>query len=176
MLVGKLQGFIWHLARCILGLQEYNLTVMLKSGRKPGDADRLSQAPVEPAPAISDDDKDVLLSAIDSSMMGRRQRTDPEIRAVLNYIKNQGDNVPQDSSLCLHDCCVPGGVLRKKNFTVANRDEETCLFAVPDDLWKEIPYAFCDEKIGGLMGQSRMLNRDKKSTSGKGTLIWLATT
>lgn len=82
-----------RLARCRLRLQEDDIIVSYKSRRKHGEADCLFRAPVESALAIYDDDE-VFLDAVDGALMERMQRTDPELRAVLDMLEDQAGEFP----------------------------------------------------------------------------------
>ncbi|KAM7296981.1 retrovirus-related Pol polyprotein from transposon 17.6, partial [Ixodes scapularis] len=91
-----------RLARWSLRLQEFNMTVVYKSGRKHSDADCLSRAPVEtPSGSSDDDDDECFLGAVNTDDMARRQRDDPELRALIEHLEGRGSTVPRVFSRAL---------------------------------------------------------------------------
>ena len=64
------------------------MTVVYKSGRKHSDADCLSRAPVEtPSGSSDDDDDECFLGAVNTDDMARRQRDEPELRALIEHLE-----------------------------------------------------------------------------------------
>lgn len=76
-------------------LHEDGITVSYKMERNHGRAHCISEAPVEHASAISDDDNGAFLDTVDGTVIGRLQCSDLQIRAVLDDLENKGSEVPQ---------------------------------------------------------------------------------
>ncbi|KAM7284469.1 DDE-type integrase/transposase/recombinase [Ixodes scapularis] len=98
------------------------MTVVYKSGRKHSDADCLSRAPVEtPSGSSDDDDDECFLGAVNTDDMARRQRDDPELRALIEHLEGRGDTVPRVFSRALPTFAIRQGVLYKENFGTTTR-------------------------------------------------------
>ncbi|KAM7294064.1 Transposon Ty3-G Gag-Pol polyprotein [Ixodes scapularis] len=146
-----------RLARWSLRLQEFNMTVVYKSGRKHSDADCLSRAPVETPSGCSDDDDDeCFLGAVNTDDMARRQRDDPELRALIEHLEGGGSTVPRVFSRVLPTFAIRQGVLYKENFGDNN---SPWLLVIPTDLREEIFQACHDDPTSGHLGYSRTLAR-----------------
>ena len=147
-----------RLARWSLRLQEYDVTVVYKSGRKHSDADCLSRAPVESATgcAKDDDDDDRFLGAVSANDMAALQRDDPELRALIDHLEGRGGTIPRSFSRVLPTFAIRQGVLYKKNFADGNT---TWLLVIPTGLREEIFQACHDDPTSGHLGYSRTLAR-----------------
>ena len=100
-----------------LRLQEFDLTIVHKSGRKHNDADCLSRAPVESPPAGTDDDDDArFLGAVNATDMGALQRDDPELRAVIGQLEGRGSSVSRVFARDLSSFVLRRCVIFKNNF------------------------------------------------------------
>lgn len=144
-----------RLARWSLRLQEFDITVAYKSGRKHSDADCLSRAPVDSAATEIDNDEDFLgtLSAAD---FAAQQRADPELRDLIDYLQGRGTEVRRPFTRGLSTFCLHNGVLVKKNFSPTRTEY---LLVVPSDLRNEILEACHDDPTSGHLGQARTLAR-----------------
>ncbi|KAM7313608.1 Transposon Ty3-I Gag-Pol polyprotein [Ixodes scapularis] len=146
-----------RLARWSLRLQEFNMTVVYKSGRKHSDADCLSRAPVEtPSDSSDDDDDEFFLGAVNTDDMARRQRDDPELRALIEHLEGRGSAIPRVFSRALPTFAIRQGVLYKENF---GNNNSTWLLVIPTDLREEIFQACHDDPTSGHLGYSRTLAR-----------------
>ncbi|KAM7307341.1 DDE-type integrase/transposase/recombinase [Ixodes scapularis] len=80
-----------RLAPWSLRLQEFDITVAYKPGRKHSDADCLSRAPVETSGCTDVDDDECFLGAVDFEDKAELQRDDPELRALTEHLEGRGD-------------------------------------------------------------------------------------
>ncbi|KAM7306734.1 Transposon Ty3-I Gag-Pol polyprotein [Ixodes scapularis] len=146
-----------RLARWSLRLQEFDVTIIHKSGRKHNDADCLSRTPVEsPLDSIDDDDDALFLGVITDTDMGALQRDDPELRAVIDHFEGQGSSVPRVLARDLPSFVLRRGALFNKNFGPSN---PAWLLVVPASLREEIFQACHDDPTAGHLGYSRTLAR-----------------
>ncbi|KAK8759172.1 hypothetical protein V5799_003195 [Amblyomma americanum] len=120
-------------ARWSLRLQEFDVTVVYKSGRKHSDADCLSRSPVDATPP--DDDEDVFLGPISPSSFAQQQRSDPDLKGLIEYLE---------------------GKVLVKNFTA---NKTAYLLVVPTCLREEVLQASHDEPTAGHLGFTRTLHR-----------------
>lgn len=105
------------LARWSLRLQEFDMTVVRKSGRKHSDADCLSRAAVEAEPACTDDDYDECFhGAVNVSDLTALQRADSQLRALIKHVEGRGTTVPGFLLRALPTFDIRQGVLFKENF------------------------------------------------------------
>lgn len=145
-----------RLARWSLRLQEFDITVTHKSGRKHNDADCLSRAPVGSAPEDTNDDEDSFLGAINATDMALRQRRDPELRHLMEHLAGRQSVLPRDFIRVLPALSIRQGILYKKNFEPGGRP---WLLVAPEDLRGEIIEACHDDPSSGHLGYSRTLAR-----------------
>ncbi|KAM7298103.1 Transposon Ty3-I Gag-Pol polyprotein [Ixodes scapularis] len=147
-----------RLARWSLRLQEFDMTVVYKSGRKHNDADCLSRAPVEAGPAcIEDDDDECFLGTLDVSEMAALQRDDPELRALIEHLEGQASSVSRAFLRILHTFSMRQGVLYKDNFV--NNNNTAWVLVFPASLRDEIFQGCHDDPTAGHLGYSRTLAR-----------------
>lgn len=145
-----------RLARWSLRLQEFDVTIAYKSGRRHSDADCLSRAPMGCGQAVTDDDDDAFLGAVSSADMVTRQRSDPELRQVIAYLDDQLSAVPRAFKRVVHALTLRDNVLYKKNFAAGGR---SWLLVVPDNLRTEIIESCHDDPTSGHLGYTRTLAR-----------------
>ncbi|KAM7289580.1 Retrovirus-related Pol polyprotein from transposon 17.6 [Ixodes scapularis] len=155
--LANLKDLSGRLARWSLRLQEFNMTVVYKSGRKHSDADCLSRAPVEtPSGSSDDDDDECFLGAVNTDDMARRQRDYPDLRALMEHLEGRVSTVPRVFSRALPTFAIRQGVLYKENFGDNN---SPWLLVIPTDLREEIFQACHDDPTSGHLGYSRTLAR-----------------
>lgn len=145
-----------RLARWSLRLQEYDITVVYKSGRKHSDADCLSRAPVDAAPPDREDDDFPFLAVVTTTDMAQRQRADPGLRPLIEHLEGLDVAVPRAFARGLSSYSIRNRVLYKRNF---QHNKETFLLVVPSDLRPEILHACHDEPSAGHLGVTRTLAR-----------------
>ncbi|XP_072142934.1 uncharacterized protein [Dermacentor andersoni] len=100
-----------RLARWSLRLQEFDVTVVYKSGLKHSDADCLSRAPVDAPPP--DDDEDAFLGPISSSSFAQQQSSDPHLKCLIEYLEGNVSSPPASFKRGLSSFCVQNDVLMK---------------------------------------------------------------
>lgn len=148
-----------RLAHWSLRLQEFDLQIVHKSGRRHNDADSLSRAPVEPAGDNAEEDT-AFIGAVSLSDMATSQRADPELGALIDYLEGQNPVLPRHLARGLATFCLRSGVLYK-------RSTEACgnlyLLIVPSDLRDEILFACHDEPTSGHLGFARTLARVRQN-------------
>lgn len=143
-----------RLARWSLRLQEFDVTVVFKSGRKHSDADCLSRAPVDPP--LQNDDDDAFLGQISDSNFADKQRADVNLRRVIDFLEGKADSPPKEYRRVTSSLCLRNGILSKKNFGPSN---STYLLVVPENFRQEILQALHDEPTAGHLGFARTLRR-----------------
>ncbi|XP_072144216.1 uncharacterized protein conv [Dermacentor andersoni] len=144
-----------RLARWSLRLQEYDITVTYKSGRKHSDADCLSRAPIDPPPQ-DDEDDDAFLGIISAEDFAEQQRGDPELKGLVEYLEGHTDVVPRAFKRGLSSFTLQNNLLVKKNFSPVRA---SYLLVVPSALRPEILHALHDDPTAGHLGFSRTLSR-----------------
>lgn len=149
-----------RLARWSLRLQEYDVTIVYKSGHAHEDADTLSRAPVEP-PAQHLEDDCPFLGAVSITDLATRQRADAGLRPIMEHLEGRNVSLPPNIARGLSSSfCLRQGVLYKKNAAASNK---TYLLVVPAGLRDEILFACHDEPSSGHLGITRTLARVRKS-------------
>ncbi|XP_072143827.1 retrovirus-related Pol polyprotein from transposon 412 isoform X2 [Dermacentor andersoni] len=144
-----------RLARWSLRLQEYDITVTYKSGRKHSDADCLSRAPIDPPPQ-DDEDDDAFLRIISAEDFAEQQRADPELKGLVDYLEGHTDVVPRAFKRGLSSFTLQDSLLVKKNFSPVRANY---LLVVPSGLRPEVLHALHDDPTAGHLGFSRTLSR-----------------
>lgn len=82
--------------QCRLLLQQFYATVVFKSGCKYIDADCLSRAPFNFAPASADDDDyECFLGAVILNEIPALQQDNPELRSLIEHLEGRGSTVPR---------------------------------------------------------------------------------
>lgn len=147
-----------RLARWSLRLQEYDMTVVYKSGRQHLDADCLSRSPIKP-PSPEDDECAGFLGVVDAAVISRQQQDDPELNSLIDFLNGRATNAPRVFSRNLSAFCLRNGILYKKNFSSTGK---SYLLVVPEILRKEILQACHDEATSGHLGFTRTLTRIKE--------------
>ena len=144
-----------RLARWSLRLQEFDVTVVYKSGRKHTDADCLSRAPVESTPPDQTDDESFLM-AVTASDLAQKQRDDLELRPLIDYLEGQLKQPPRTFRRTISSFFLRDNILYKRNFDPSAR---TALLVVPSAMREEILNACHDEPSSGHLGFTRTLAR-----------------
>lgn len=146
-----------RLARWALRLQEFDATIVYKSGRRHTDADCLSRAPIESASDGQDDEyEDAFIGTISTVDMAARQRHDTELREVIAHLEGQEGTIPRVFLRVLPALRLRNNVLYKKSFAASAR---SWLLVIPADLRNEIMDACHDDPTSGHLGYSRTLAR-----------------
>ncbi|UYV82760.1 hypothetical protein LAZ67_22000761 [Cordylochernes scorpioides] len=140
-----------RLARWALKLQEYNVTVVHKSGRKHQDADCLSRNPLqlESEEAYNDEDDDIpSITAL--TCFEAEQRKDPKISKLIEETERFGAESKGYEML--------KGTLHKKNFDPLGNQH---LLVVPRHLRLELLKSLHDAPTAGHLGFSKTYERVK---------------
>ncbi|XP_037523812.1 uncharacterized protein LOC119400743 [Rhipicephalus sanguineus] len=90
-----------RLTRWSLRLQGFGITVLYKSGRKHFHADCLPRAPVDPPPQ-DDQGDECFLGTVSTDGFTERQRADPEVRGLVEYLEDRAAVVPKRYSQTSH--------------------------------------------------------------------------
>lgn len=130
-----------RLARWSLRMQEFDYSIVYKSGRKHEDADTLSRSPVELAHDSTDEDAH-FLGIISSSDLKARQRADPDLKTVIDHLEGFDSTVSRLFAKNLSSFCTRDGILYKKS---AGNSDRAYLLVIPADLRDEILHACHDE-------------------------------
>ncbi|UYV75641.1 hypothetical protein LAZ67_13000826, partial [Cordylochernes scorpioides] len=140
-----------RLARWALKLQEYNVTVVYKSGRKHQDADCLSRNPLqlESEEAYNDEDDDIpSITAL--TCFEAEQRKDPKINELIDETEIFGAESKGYEML--------KGTLYKKNFDPLGNQH---LLVIPKHLRLELLKSLHDAPTAGHLGFSKTYERAK---------------
>ncbi|UYV79612.1 hypothetical protein LAZ67_18000031, partial [Cordylochernes scorpioides] len=140
-----------RLARWALKLQEYNVTVVYKSGRKHQDADCLSRNPLqlESEEAYNDEDDDIpSITAL--TCFEAEQRKDPKICKLIEETERFGAESKGYEML--------KGTLYKKNFDPLGNQH---LLVIPKHLRLELLKSLHDAPTAGHLGFSKTYERVK---------------
>lgn len=143
-----------RLARWSLRLQEYDITVVYKSGKKHNDADCLSRAPVLAEP--SDDEDFPFIGVVHTTDMGAHQLADAQLRPLIEYLRGNSATAPRAFLRGITSYCLRDNVLYKRNY---HPTKEKFLLVIPSALRTEILQACHDEPTAGHLGVSRTFAR-----------------
>lgn len=143
-----------RLARWSLRLQEYDITVVYRSGRKHSDADCLSRSPLDST--SSEEDDFPFLCVVKASDIAEQQRSDTELLPLIKFLEGHDSQVPRVFRRTLSSFCLRGNVLYKRNF---RSNKEKFLLVVPQVMRREILQACHDEPCSGHLGVSRTFAR-----------------
>lgn len=152
-----------RLARWSLLLQDYDLTIEHRAGRKHQNADSLSRLP--PIASVKEHNEDIL-PKLSPNRLVEMQRKDPNLSLIINYLQNS--ELPDQSSKAretvilasdyeigndklLYHLFVPGSHRRRKNVRKQ--------LAVPRCLIDEILFACHDDVTAGHLGVYKMYNK-----------------
>lgn len=137
-----------RLARWALQLQEYDISVVYKSGKKHKDADSLSRNPIE----VDESGNQIIAAASrDNIDIGTEQRKDAEMSKIID-VHERGSKT--DAKFHLID-----GVLCKKNF---DPDGKTWLPIIPKHMRLGILWHFHDAPTAGHLGIARTYDRIRR--------------
>lgn len=144
-----------RLARWSLRLQEYDVTVVYRSGRKHSDADCLSRAPLPTT--SSDPDYDLpFVGVVDAVKMAEHQCADPELLPLIEHLQGVEGVLPRSLVRGLSSYCLRNNVLYRKN---CGSGPNTYLLVVPSALRQDILQACHDEPCAGHLGFAKTLAR-----------------
>ena len=143
-----------RLARWSLRLQEFDMTIVHKSGKRHTDADCLSRSPIESAATLDEDT--AFLGILDTSAIADQQHDDPELLGLINYLEGRTQKAPKVFARGLSSFCLRNQVLYKMNFS---SDGSTYLLVVPTALRFEVLQACHNEVTSGHLGYTRTLSR-----------------
>ncbi|UYV77154.1 hypothetical protein LAZ67_14003459 [Cordylochernes scorpioides] len=139
-LVGQKDPF-GRLARWALKLQEFDVTVIYKNGRKHKDADCLSRSPLE------NDQPSAVMSITNVDI---EQTKDPDLAKII-------DNL--NSGYTRKEFSIIDGILYKKNYSTTGRP---WLMMIPKHLRSEVMADLHDAPTAGHLGFARTYDKVKK--------------
>jgi len=138
-----------RLARWALRLQEYDITIVHKSGRKHQDADSLSRNPVEQS-----DQNETEVAAISQFNLAFEQLQDPDLARIIT-----GKISSATSGYKGKHYEIVNGILCKKNYDPSGKK---WLPIIPKHLRKEILAHFHDAPTAGHLGFLKTYDRIRK--------------
>ncbi|UYV66544.1 hypothetical protein LAZ67_4002015 [Cordylochernes scorpioides] len=134
-----------RLARWALRLQEFDVTVVYKSGRKHQDADCLSRSPLE----YSEDMEEDIPSIVTLQNFSEEQMNDQAIRKIADKLQSS----PNNSFVKIDN------TLYRKNYDPMGKP---WLFVVPRHLRQELLKNFHDSPTAGHLGFTKTYDRIRK--------------
>ncbi|UYV77011.1 hypothetical protein LAZ67_14002809, partial [Cordylochernes scorpioides] len=134
-----------RLARWALRLQEFDVTVVYKSGRKHQDADCLSRSPLE----YSEDMEDDIPSIVTLQNFSEEQMNDQAIRKIADKLQSS----PNNSFVKIDN------MLYRKNYDPMGKP---WLLVVPRHLRQELLKNFHDSPTAGHLGFTKTYDRIRK--------------
>lgn len=137
-----------RLCRWSLTLQEYDFTIVYRSGKKHQNADALSRYPVDPAPPESTDDFEFPIYTVRNSDFRAVQLADPVWGTLMRQLKA---GPVRGSKYTVRD-----GILYRVFFSDG---KEKLLVVVPKELRLSVLYTCHDERSAGHLGFARTWSR-----------------
>lgn len=134
------------------------MTIVYKSGKRHSDADCLSRAPLERNPVESEDDT-AFLGALEVTDLARRQRDDPELQPLIEYLEERSSHIPHLFRRSISSFVLRDGVLYKKSF---HPTSAPYLLVVPRCIRDDVLYACHDTPSSGHLGFTRTLARVRR--------------
>ncbi|UYV80596.1 SLC25A29 [Cordylochernes scorpioides] len=157
-LVHKLsRSLAMRLERWALRLQEFEVTVMYKSGRKHQDTDCLSRSPL----SCSEDIEEDIPSLMALQNFGQEQMKDPDLMKIADKMQQETSN----KSFRKID-----NTLYKKKYYPMRR---VWLLVVPRHLRQELLENFHDSPTAGHLGFTKTYDRIRNSITGPECIEWL---
>ncbi|GBN14123.1 Transposon Ty3-I Gag-Pol polyprotein [Araneus ventricosus] len=136
-----------RLARWALRLQEYDITIVYKSGRKHSDADSLSRNPLISTSAETCDEIPTLASVTEYI---KEQLKDPKLKSIIKVLK-RGDEY--------QNYLLKDGVLYKESFDPMGQQ---WLLVVPKQLRGDILRSLHDAPTAGHLGFAKTYDRIRR--------------
>ena len=146
----KLKNPSGRLSRWALKLQEYDFTIVYKSGKTHSNVDTLSRAPVNET--VDKDVEEFPICQLDSINLAVEQQND-KFCSFINEMLNRNIKRFTQKFVKYED------IIYKKTFN--NLGEEVNLVVLPKKLRKEILYAFHTDPMSAHQGLTRTLYRIK---------------
>lgn len=138
-----------RLARWSLRLQEYDVTVVYKSGKKHSDADCLSRAPILTGENEMEEDFP-FVGVVHTADMALYQQQDADLRPLIEQLRGESTTLPRLFLRGLASYSLRNNVLYKRSYG----SQEKLLLVVPSALRSEILRACHDEPSAGHLGVS----------------------
>lgn len=139
-----------RLGRWALRLQEFDITVLYKSGRKHADADALSRCalPISDDAGVSPDEISALIS-YDTRSFAAEQLHDPQVFKLMRHLDNTLPSSDRKFVRKSRHFVLRDGVLYRKNYA---SDGNRYLLVIPKHLWKDVLQSLHDDPTAGHLG------------------------
>ncbi|SCV66471.1 Integrase core domain protein [Anaplasma phagocytophilum] len=146
--LGSMKNLSGRLGRWILRLQEYNFTVLHKSGRKHLDADGLSRCPLPPnfVTDVIDDDPPTVSSLTPTTLVSS-QAQDPWCARIIHHLASPLQDPKFHRKI--RNFTRLNGILYKHSYIP---EGERLLLVIPKPLRRTVLAAFHDDPTAGHLG------------------------
>lgn len=144
-----------RLARWALQLQEFDMEVVYKSGRKHRDADALSRVPVEPAP---DSETELPLMVTENVDMWSLQREDKFIKNMIDILEGKCEKPDRSTRRTARCFEMKDGILYRKKWS---NNEMKLTLVLPRSLRKDVLFALHDDVTSGHLGLTKTWEKIK---------------
>lgn len=154
-----------RLGRWVIRLQEFDITIKFKSGRKHSDADALSRCPLteleqEQDPLPDDDMVYPLcpLTSYDPAHIREEQLKDPQLSRLIHHLEGTHTTTPKIANKS-RNFLLDNGILYKQNYCP---DGDPHLLAVPSSLRRCLLTSLHDDPTAGHLGFYKTFDRLRK--------------
>lgn len=142
-----------RLIRWSLLLQEFNIALKHRPGKKNGNADALSRLPYDPAPQ---EEEELPLLLVEGGNIVQNQRADPFLGPIVGHLERPQDPVVRKVKRAARAFSLVNGILFRR---AKGYEAERMALAVPRTLRQEILVSCHDDVTAGHLGIKRTIDK-----------------